>query len=153
MIVAATPSTISCIVFLDKDLAESDVPCVESVIGPPFPAISLKFLAIPVRPSTDSFKDFTSFECKSIRAFVGSFSNSTSTDDADIDADADADDTDVDADDSVADSVAATDSDDDGDDDDDNDADINDSNNGDDDDDDDDAVAVAVIDSFAVLLS
>ena len=40
LIVAATPSKVSRRVFLDKDLAESDVPSVDSVIGPPFPAIS-----------------------------------------------------------------------------------------------------------------
>ena len=76
-------------VFLDKDLAESDVPSVESVIGPPFPAISLNFLAIPVRPSTDPLKLSTSFENKSIRTFTGNLFSSTSIEAVDDVVDAD----------------------------------------------------------------
>ena len=99
LIVAATPSKVSRMVFLDNALAESDVLLVESVIDPPFPAFSLNFLAIPVRPSADPLKRSTSFECNSIRALFDSLSNSTSiadagaaatADDADIDADTDA---------------------------------------------------------------
>ena len=66
-------------VFLDKDFEESDVPFVESVIDPPvFPAISLNFLAIPVRPSADPLKLSRSFPNKSIRSFAGNVSISTS---------------------------------------------------------------------------
>ena len=90
MIVAATPSKVSRMVFLDKDLEESDVPFVESVIDPPiFPAFSLNFLAIPVRPSADPLKRSTSFECNSIRALFDSLSNSTSIADAGAAATAD----------------------------------------------------------------
>ena len=102
MIVEARPSKVSRMVFLDKDLEESDVPSVESVIGPPFPAISLNFLAIPVRPSADPLILSTSFECKSIQAFAGNLFSITSIEaveavddtvvDAVIDADADDDD-------------------------------------------------------------
>ena len=103
MIVTATPSTISRRVFLDNDLEESDAPSVESVIGPSFPAISLNFLAILVRPSVVSLILSRSCPNKSVWASFGSLFTSIA-DDPDIDADADADaddadaDTDVDAD-------------------------------------------------------
>ena len=96
LIVAATPSKVSHMVFLDNALAESDVLFVESVIDPLFPAFSLNFLAIPVRPSADPLKRSTSFECNSIRALFDSLSNSTSI--ADAGAAATADDADIDAD-------------------------------------------------------
>ena len=121
MIVAATPSKVSRMVFLDKDLEESDVPFVESVIGPSFPAISLNFLAILVRPSAVSLKLSRSCPNKSVWAFFGSLFNSTSiANDPDADADADTDDADVDANvDADADADADDNADDDDDDDDD----------------------------------
>ena len=120
LIVEARPSKVSRMVFLDKDLEESDVPFVESVIGPSFPAISLNFLAIPVRPSADPLKSSTSSPNKSIRSFAGNLFSSTpnadagagagADDDADIDADVDAD---ADADADAVDIVAVVDDDDD----------------------------------------
>ena len=86
MIVAATPSVISRIVFFDKDLAESDIPFVESVIDPPFPAFSLNFLAILVRPSAVSLKLSRSCPNKSVWAFFGKVFSSTDVDDDDDDA-------------------------------------------------------------------
>ena len=131
MIVAATPSVISRIVFFDKDLAESDIPFVESVIDPPvFPAFSLNFLAIPVRPSADPLKRSTSFECNSIRAFAGNLFSSTSIEA--VEAADDADDAVVDA---VIDAVV------------DDDDDINDNNDDDKDD------ADAVVDWFSLFVS
>ena len=137
---AATPSKVSRMVFLDKDFEESDVPFVESVIDPPFPAFSLNFLAIPVRPSANSLKSSRSCPNKSIRYFVGNdaaaaaaaaaTATGAAADNDDADADDD-DDDDADADD---------------DDDDDDDAD-------DDDDDDNDAVAAANAIAVAVPVS
>ena len=97
MIVAATPSKVSRMVFLDKYLEESDVPFVESVIDPPvFPAFSLNFLAILVRPSAVSLKLSRSCPNKSVWAFFGKVFSSTPI--AVVDAD-DADDADDDDDD------------------------------------------------------
>ena len=141
LIVAATPSKVSHMVFLDNALAESDVLFVESVIDPLFPAFSLNFLAIPVRPSANSLKSSRSCPNKSIRYFVGNDAAAAAAAAAATATGAAADNDDADADDDDDDDADA-----DADDDDDDDAD-------DDDDDDNDAVAAANAIAVAVPVS